>query len=86
MEPGGDDVFYRVKEVADLAGITVRTLHHYDQIGLLKPGSVSEAAIACTVMRTLLGSSRSSSSRSWDSACDRPRRSLTALGLIESRH
>ncbi|GGF34177.1 MerR family transcriptional regulator [Halobacillus andaensis] len=28
---------YKVKEVADLAGISVRTLHHYDQIGLLSP-------------------------------------------------
>lgn len=35
-------MYYRVKEVADLAGVTVRTLHHYDQIGLLKPESVSE--------------------------------------------
>lgn len=31
---------YRVKEVAELAGISVRTLHHYDRIGLLKPTSV----------------------------------------------
>ncbi len=28
---------YSVKELALLAGITVRTLHHYDQIDLLKP-------------------------------------------------
>ncbi|MFG6150515.1 MerR family transcriptional regulator [Halobacillus sp. B23F22_1] len=28
---------YKVKEVADLAGVSVRTLHHYDQIGLLSP-------------------------------------------------
>jgi DNA-binding transcriptional MerR regulator len=27
----------RVKEVADLTGISVRTLHHYDEIGLLTP-------------------------------------------------
>ncbi|MBA2875320.1 MerR family DNA-binding transcriptional regulator [Thermaerobacillus caldiproteolyticus] len=26
---------YRVKEVADMSGISVRTLHYYDQIGLL---------------------------------------------------
>lgn len=32
-----------VREVADRAGITVRALHHYDQIGLLQPGSVTEA-------------------------------------------
>ncbi|MGI6206705.1 MAG: MerR family transcriptional regulator [Anaerolineae bacterium] len=32
---------YTVKAVADLAGVTVRTLHHYDRIGLLQPESVS---------------------------------------------
>jgi DNA-binding transcriptional MerR regulator len=34
---------FKVKEVADLVGVSVRTLHHYDQIGLLKPESVSPA-------------------------------------------
>lgn len=33
----------RVKEVADLAAISVRTLHHYDEIGLLTPDEVTEA-------------------------------------------
>ncbi len=28
---------YTIKQLADLAGISRRTLHHYDQIGLLKP-------------------------------------------------
>lgn len=28
---------YRVKEFADLANVTVRALHHYDRIGLLRP-------------------------------------------------
>jgi len=28
---------YRVQEFAKLAGVTVRTLHHYDRVGLLKP-------------------------------------------------
>ncbi len=32
---------YRIKEVADYVGISVRTLHHYDRAGLLKPGSVT---------------------------------------------
>jgi len=32
---------YTVKAVADLAGVSVRTLHHYDQIGLLRPAAVS---------------------------------------------
>ncbi|NUQ55782.1 MAG: MerR family transcriptional regulator, partial [Dehalococcoidia bacterium] len=31
---------YTVKQLADLAGITVRTLHHYDAIGLLRPSDV----------------------------------------------
>lgn len=33
----------RVKEVADLVGISVRTLHHYDEIGLLTPGETTES-------------------------------------------
>jgi DNA-binding transcriptional MerR regulator len=28
---------YRVRAFADLSGVTVRTLHHYDQLGLLVP-------------------------------------------------
>jgi DNA-binding transcriptional MerR regulator len=33
----------QVKEVSDLAGVSVRTLHHYDAIGLLIPSSVTAA-------------------------------------------
>jgi hypothetical protein len=32
-----------VGELADLAGVTVRTLHHYDEIGLLSPSARSAA-------------------------------------------
>ena len=32
-----------VNEVSKLTGISVRTLHHYDDIGLLKPTTVTEA-------------------------------------------
>jgi DNA-binding transcriptional MerR regulator len=32
-----------VREVAELAGVTVRALHHYDEIGLLKPSGRSES-------------------------------------------
>ena len=32
-----------VKEISDLTGISVRTLHYYDEIGLLKPTEKSEA-------------------------------------------
>jgi MerR family transcriptional regulator, thiopeptide resistance regulator len=34
---------YTVKKLANLAGVTVRTLHHYDQIGLLKPSARTSA-------------------------------------------
>lgn len=33
---------YTVKALADLAGVTVRTLHYYDEIGLLPPSRVGE--------------------------------------------
>ncbi|MFD1037803.1 MerR family transcriptional regulator [Virgibacillus byunsanensis] len=33
----------KVKEVADLVGISVRTLHHYDHIGLLTPEETTES-------------------------------------------
>ena len=32
-----------VHEVADLTGITIRTLHYYDEIGLLKPAMVTDS-------------------------------------------
>ena len=32
-----------ITEIAKLTGISVRTLHHYDAIGLLKPTRVTEA-------------------------------------------
>jgi MerR family transcriptional regulator, thiopeptide resistance regulator len=31
---------YTVKQVAKLSGVSVRTLHHYDEVGLLKPACV----------------------------------------------
>lgn len=34
---------YQVKDVATVAGVTVRTLHHYDQMGLLSPSARSAA-------------------------------------------
>ncbi len=34
---------YTVKQLAKLAGVSVRTLHHYDHIGLLRPSSRTPA-------------------------------------------
>lgn len=33
---------YTVKQLAKLAGVSVRTLHYYDEIGLLKPSFIKE--------------------------------------------
>lgn len=33
---------WKIGELAKLTGITVRTLHHYDQIGLLSPSQLSD--------------------------------------------
>lgn len=35
--------YYSVNKLARLAGVSVRTLHHYDRIGLLKPSVRTEA-------------------------------------------
>ena len=34
---------FKVREFAEKAGVTVRTLHHYDRLGLLKPSGRNEA-------------------------------------------
>jgi len=39
----GTKELYRAKEFASLAGVTVRALHHYDRLGLLRPKQRSQA-------------------------------------------
>lgn len=34
---------YSVKQLSELAGVSIRTLHHYDEIGLLKPAERAES-------------------------------------------
>lgn len=34
---------YTVHQVSGMTGVSVRTLHHYDQLGLLKPSQVTQA-------------------------------------------
>jgi MerR family transcriptional regulator, thiopeptide resistance regulator len=43
---------FHVREFAQLAGVTVRTLHHYDRLGLLKP-SRTEAGYRLYYLRDL---------------------------------
>ena len=33
---------FTVKQLSKLAGVTSRTLHHYDDIGLLKPSRIGD--------------------------------------------
>lgn len=33
----------KINELAKLTGVTVRTLHYYDEIGLLKPGEITDS-------------------------------------------
>ena len=35
----------KINEVAKLSGVTVRTLHYYDQIGLLHPSETTDAVV-----------------------------------------
>ncbi len=37
-----EEHMYSVKQLSSLAGVTTRTLHYYDEIGLLKPSSYEE--------------------------------------------
>ena len=34
---------YTVRQLANMAGVSVRTLHHYDHIGLLRPSARTAA-------------------------------------------
>ena len=45
---------YTVRKLAELAGITVRTLHHYDEIGLLRPAERTESGYRLYGERELL--------------------------------
>ena len=42
QQPKGQQ-WFKAREFAQLAGVTVRTLHHYDRVGLLKPKKRSAA-------------------------------------------
>jgi DNA-binding transcriptional MerR regulator len=45
---------YTVSQLAKMAGVSVRTLHHYDQIGLLEPSARTEAGYRLYVTPELL--------------------------------
>lgn len=49
IKPSGETMrkinrnLYQTQEFAERVGVSVRTLHHYDQVGLLKPSSYTKA-------------------------------------------
>ena len=45
---------YKAQEFAERAGVTVRTLHHYDRLGLLAPSGRTEAGYRLYGDRDLL--------------------------------
>ena len=45
---------YTVSQLATMAGVSVRTLHHYDQIGLLRPTARTAAGYRLYAERDLL--------------------------------
>ena len=58
---------YLIKQVSEISGVSVRTLHHYDEIGLLSPKK-QEKDIATTVKRSFPNYRRFSTINIWDSA------------------
>jgi hypothetical protein len=42
---------YTVRQVAGLSGVSVRTLHFYDELGLLKPAYVSANGYSSCIVR-----------------------------------
>jgi DNA-binding transcriptional MerR regulator len=50
----GTTKLYQAREFAELAGVTVRALHHYDRLGLLKPSYRSEAGYRLYSERDLM--------------------------------
>ncbi|WP_125152319.1 MerR family transcriptional regulator [Clostridium rectalis] len=46
-------MYYKIKEVADMAGISVRMLHHYHKIGLLKPDYIKSNGYRLYTYRNL---------------------------------
>jgi DNA-binding transcriptional MerR regulator len=45
---------HTIRQLARMAGVSVRTLHHYDHIGLLKPSTRTEAGYRLYTQRDLL--------------------------------
>ena len=56
---------YTVQRLANLAGISTRTLRYYDEIGILKPAESTQRDIRYMVPKRLIGCSRFSFIGNW---------------------
>lgn len=70
------ETLYKVSEVARLANVTVRALHHYDEIGLLRPSGRSAAGYRLYSESDLLRLHRIAVGRSLGLALEEIRRAL----------
>lgn len=77
---------YQIKDVARLAGVSVRTLHHYDDIGLLSPSQRSAAGYRLYSHEDLLRLQRSSSNGSWACRSKRSSARSTIRSSIAAQH
>ena len=78
-----------VKQLSKLAGVTPRTLHHYDEIGLLKPSRVGDNGYRYYGEDPCCGFSRFCSTVSWGfrwkiSRRSSGRRDFDVLGALRS--
>ena len=62
----------KVGELAKRTGLTIRTLHHYDEIGLVRPSLHLIRAIASTRLATSRGYNRCCHSGNWVFHSNRP--------------
>jgi hypothetical protein len=56
---------YTVKQVAAMSGVSVRALHFYDEVGLLKPAYVVRMGTGSMKSRSSSRSSKSCFTGSW---------------------
>lgn len=76
---------WQVKEVARIAGVTVRALHHYDEIGLLVPSARSAAGYRLYTRDDLLRLQQIVIGRELGLALEEIRRSLDDPGFDRRR-
>ena len=47
----GGAKMYLIKKVSEISGVSVRTLHHYDKIGLLSPKKNKNGYLVSSIVR-----------------------------------